>query len=163
MSDKATILVQLDTDPHPSVFDRVVAIDAGVVGPAIRGHIPGARVDAVGVSSSADGPRALDGRNLVVAAGAAGQTLLPRRVRDTCRSLRLAIDLNGVPPEGIEGVEMIDKGADRGGGICYGALGVRGTQMKIHKAATVRLFGVNNPVPDIGGSYDNGLTPPPVA
>ena len=30
MSDKATILVQLDTDPHPSVFDRVVAIDAGV-------------------------------------------------------------------------------------------------------------------------------------
>src|SRR5947209_15087038 len=31
MSDKATILVQLDTEPHPSVFDRVVAIDAGVM------------------------------------------------------------------------------------------------------------------------------------
>src|SRR5262245_65695809 len=29
MSDKPTILVQLDTDPLPSVFDRVVAIDAG--------------------------------------------------------------------------------------------------------------------------------------
>src|SRR5215211_1598758 len=29
-SDKATILVQLDTDPLPSVFDRVVAVDAGV-------------------------------------------------------------------------------------------------------------------------------------
>src|SRR5215216_3248542 len=29
MSDKRKILVQLDTDPHPSVFDRVVAIDAG--------------------------------------------------------------------------------------------------------------------------------------
>src|SRR5436190_5823218 len=29
MSDKATILLQLDTDPHPSVFDRVVAVDAG--------------------------------------------------------------------------------------------------------------------------------------
>jgi len=27
--DKRKILVQLDTDPHPSVFDRVVAIDAG--------------------------------------------------------------------------------------------------------------------------------------
>ena len=27
MSDKATILVQLDTDPLPSVFDRVVAVD----------------------------------------------------------------------------------------------------------------------------------------
>src|SRR5256885_16863811 len=29
MSDKAKILVQLDTDPQPSVFDRVVAVDAG--------------------------------------------------------------------------------------------------------------------------------------
>src|SRR5207248_633922 len=28
--DKRTILIQLDSDLHPSVFDRVVAIDAGV-------------------------------------------------------------------------------------------------------------------------------------
>ena len=28
--EKSTILVQLDTDPIPSVFDRVVAVDAGV-------------------------------------------------------------------------------------------------------------------------------------
>src|SRR5438874_9645492 len=30
MSDKPTVLVQLDTDPLPSTFDRVVAVDAGV-------------------------------------------------------------------------------------------------------------------------------------
>src|SRR5688572_9580180 len=30
MSDKKKILLQLDTDPQPSVFDRVVAVDAGV-------------------------------------------------------------------------------------------------------------------------------------
>jgi hypothetical protein len=30
MSDKPLILVQLDTDPLPSVFDRVVAVDSGV-------------------------------------------------------------------------------------------------------------------------------------
>src|SRR5829696_9399447 len=28
--DKRTILIQLDSDAHPSAFDRVVAIDAGV-------------------------------------------------------------------------------------------------------------------------------------
>jgi hypothetical protein len=28
--DKRTILIQLDSDPHPSVFDRVVAVDSGV-------------------------------------------------------------------------------------------------------------------------------------
>src|SRR6184192_500403 len=27
--DKQKILIQLDTDPQPSVFDRVVAVDAG--------------------------------------------------------------------------------------------------------------------------------------
>src|SRR5437868_7903090 len=27
--DKRKILIQIDSDPHPSVFDRVVAIDAG--------------------------------------------------------------------------------------------------------------------------------------
>ena len=30
MYDKPTILVQLDTDPQPSAFDRVVAVDSGV-------------------------------------------------------------------------------------------------------------------------------------
>ena len=30
MPDKARILVQLDCDAQPSVFDRVVAVDAGV-------------------------------------------------------------------------------------------------------------------------------------
>src|SRR5437764_14917310 len=29
MSEKHRILIQLDTDTHPSVFDRVVAVDAG--------------------------------------------------------------------------------------------------------------------------------------
>src|SRR5271168_4681024 len=27
--EKRTILIQIDSDPHPSVFDRVVALDAG--------------------------------------------------------------------------------------------------------------------------------------
>src|SRR5436190_17898128 len=29
MAEKRTILIQLDSDAHPSVFDRVVAVDAG--------------------------------------------------------------------------------------------------------------------------------------
>lgn len=135
--------------------DRAEAVCA-----AIRNQIPGARVEAVGVSSSADAPRALDGRNLVVAAGAAGQTLLPKKVRDTCPTLRLAIDLNGVPPAGIEGVELIDKGQDRGGVVCYGALGVGGAKMKIHRAAIAHLFEVNNAVLDIEEIYDIALRLP---
>src|SRR5206468_279792 len=47
--------------------DRAEAVCA-----VIRSHVPGAKIEAVSVSSSADGPQALGDRNLVVAAGAAG-------------------------------------------------------------------------------------------
>jgi hypothetical protein len=120
----------------------------------IRAAVPKANVTAVSVGSSADAPRALDGRDLVVAAGAPGAVLLPKKLRDSTRSLRVAIDLNGVPPAGIEGVELIDKGADRDGVICYGAIGVGGTKMKVHKAAIAELFTRNDAVLDIEEIYD---------
>ena len=121
---------------------------------AIRARVPGAKVSAVAVGTSADGPKALDGRDLVVAAGAPGAVLLPRKVRESSRTLKVAIDLNGVPPTGIEGVELADKGAERHGVVCYGALGVGGTKMKVHKAAIARLFERNDQVLDAEEVYE---------
>lgn len=135
--------------------DRAEAVCA-----AIRNQLPGTKVDAVAVGSSSDGPRALDGRTLVVAAGAAGAVLLPKKVRDTARDLRVAIDLNGVPPPGIEGVEITDNGQERGGVVCYGALGVGGTKMKVHKAAIAQLFQANTAVLDIDQIYEIALRLP---
>lgn len=124
---------------------------------AVRAHVPGAKLEAVGVSSSSDGPAALDGRDLVVAAGAAGTVLLPKKIRETCKTLKLAIDLNGVPPAGIEGIEPNDKGVERGGAICYGALGVGGVKMKVHKAAIGKLFAANNAFLDVEEIYNLAL------
>lgn len=132
--------------------DRAEAVCA-----VIRSHIPHARLEAISTASSADGPAALDGRTLVVAAGAAGAVLLPRKLREASRTLKVAIDLNGVPPAGIEGVELNDKGTDRGGVVCYGALGVGGTKMKIHKAAIARLFETNTAVLDVEEIYSLAL------
>src|SRR5262249_17241282 len=56
----------------------------------------------------------------------------------------VAIDLNAVPPLGIEGVEASDKAAERDRLVCYGAIGVGGTKMKVHKAAVARLFESND-------------------
>jgi hypothetical protein len=123
----------------------------------VRSQLPGAQLESVGVSSSSDGPAALDGRTLVVAAGAAGVVLLPRKLRENCKSLKVAIDLNGVPPAGIEGVELNDKGTEHGGVVCYGALGVGGTKMKIHKAAIGRLFAANNALLDVEEIYNLAL------
>ena len=82
----------------------------------------------------------------MIAAGAAGIELLPVDARRTCTTLRVAIDLNAVPPPGIAGVEVADKAANRDGMIAYGAIGVGGTKMKIHKAAVRRLFESNDVV-----------------
>jgi hypothetical protein len=118
----------------------------------------GARVDSkllepVATGSEPELRQALAGRALVVAAGAAGAVLLPRSLRQSSPALRLAIDLNAVPPLGIEGVEVADKGVSRDGLICYGAIGVGDTKMKIHKAAIARLFESNDQVLDAEEVY----------
>lgn len=90
----------------------------------------------------------LAGATVVVAAGAAGVTLLSRAGRAGAKDLRIAIDLNAVPPAGIEGVEATDRDKDRDGVRCWGALGVGRTKMKIHKAALKALFERNDRVFD---------------
>jgi hypothetical protein len=132
--------------------DRAEAVCA-----TIRAHVPGAKLEAVSVSSSADAPQALSDRNLIIAAGAAGAVLLPRKLRADVRSIRVLIDLNGVPPAGIEGVELNDKGADRNGIVRYGALGVGSTKMKVHKAALNRLFESNSATLDVEEIYNLAL------
>ncbi len=127
---------------------------------AVRAHVPQAHIEAISVSSSSAAPEALEGRNLIVAAGAAGVVMLPRKLRTGVKSIRVLIDLNGVPPAGIEGVELNDKGVERNGIIRYGALGVGGTKMKIHKAAIAKLFESNSAVLDIDEVYNLALQLP---
>ncbi len=90
----------------------------------------------------------LDGVGLVIAAGAAGVTLLPKDVRAALPSIKVAIDLNAVPPAGIEGIKPNDKGVDRDSVMAWGALGVGGTKMKIHRRALQSLFEANDRVLD---------------
>jgi hypothetical protein len=97
---------------------------------------------------SADLAKGLAGATVVVAAGAAGALLLPKAVLVGLKDVKVLIDLNAVPPLGIEGVEATDKRDDRDGTLAWGALGVGGTKMKIHKAALKSLFTANDKVLD---------------
>ena len=88
---------------------------------------------------------AADGADAVAAAGPAGVELT------TLADLAAAgvgrcVDLNAVPPAGVDGVEPRDDGADRGGVRCWGPLTVGGLKMKVHRAAVARLFGANDRV-----------------
>ena len=101
---------------HVRIGSRSVERAAAVC-QKIRQVLPNAKVEAVGITSSADAPKTLEGRELVIAAGAAGAVLLPAKARTTGKDLKLAIDLNAVPPAGIEGVEE-DAGIN-GVGTCH--------------------------------------------
>jgi len=126
---------------------------AAAVCAAIQGKIHGADVEPVAVTSAIELAEALDERTLVFAAGAAGVVLFPKDARAACPGLKVAIDLNAVPPLGIEGIEATDKGVTHDGVIGYGALGVGGSKMKIHKAAIAKLFESNDQVLDAEEVY----------
>lgn len=106
--------------------------------------------------SSDESERNLAEASIVVAAGAAGVTLLPDAERRKAPGLKVAIDLNAVPPAGIEGIEATDRDEERDGVRCWGALGVGRAKMKIHKAALRALFDSNDKVLDAEAVFEIG-------
>ncbi|MEM9658384.1 MAG: methylene-tetrahydromethanopterin dehydrogenase N-terminal domain-containing protein [Planctomycetota bacterium] len=96
---------------------------------------------------------AIDGAVVVVSCGSAGVEMISADVRQGGKSVQVAIDLNAVPPTGIGGTKVQDKATEREGQICYGALGVGGAKMRIHKAAIARLFSANDLVLDVDEIY----------
>ena len=153
----------------------VVAAATGPVGMRAAGLLAQAGVDVVVTSRRADGaaevaariqqrfgrdvkpatlaqpsqaPAILDGAELLLAAGGAGVALVPREAWTGRQGLRAVADVNAVPPLGIEGIEVTDDGADRGGVKTFGALGVGNLKMQIHKACITRLFERNDLVLD---------------
>ena len=99
----------------------------------------------------ADGSQAGDvlaGAAVLLNAGPAGVQLVPRGAWAGRAGLRAAADVNAVPPAGVEGIEARDDGVSRDGVMVFGALGVGGLKMKIHRACIERLFTRNDGVFD---------------
>jgi methylenetetrahydrofolate/methylenetetrahydromethanopterin dehydrogenase (NADP+) len=115
---------------------------------AVRQQVPQAKLQAVATDSPQALSEAVRGVTLIVAAGAPGVELLSAGQLAQADSLRVAIDLSAVAPAGIGGIEVADTARQRGAAICYGALGVGGVKMKIHKAAVRRLFTANDQILD---------------
>ena len=57
--------------------------------------------------------------------------------------------VNAVPPYGIAGVEVTDNAQSRGETVCYGAIGVGGLKMKIHRKCIESLFESNDKVLEV--------------
>ena len=105
----------------------------------IREQVPDAQLIPA-VPQHGDFSGLLEGCQLLIAAGAAKVQFLKEDQWINNPSLKVAIDLNAVPPTGIEGIGVTDKAKERGKVLCYGAIGVGGTKMKVHRAAVEALF-----------------------
>jgi hypothetical protein len=85
---------------------------------------------------------------LLLNAGPAGVQLVPRDAWAGRRNLRVVMDLNAVPPLGIDGVDVTDAAVARDHVKTFGALGVGNFKMKVHKRCIAKLFERNDLVLD---------------
>ncbi len=99
---------------------------------------------------------AIEHADAIFAAGAAGVRLLPIDWQSRGNVPAVAIDLNAVPPAGIPGIEVLDRGTLKGSTIFYGAIGVGGLKMKIHKKCLASLFEANDRVLQTNEIYELG-------
>lgn len=112
----------------------------------ISDAVEGSSVSGVMVSDTQQLPNLIDECDVVVAAGASGVELLPQEIWQSSESLKVLVDLNAVTPAGIEGIDVLDTARVVDSKVTYGAIGVGGLKMKIHKAAVSRLFESNDHV-----------------
>ena len=110
----------------------------------IQEKVTGARVQPAAGTSPADFAELCKGHQIIVAAGAAGACFLGEGSLSQLPGLKLAIDLNAVPPAGLSDVGVMDRAVEKSGVICFGALGVGSLKMKVHKQAINALFASNS-------------------
>ena len=126
-----------------TVASRTVERSRESIDRLVASGVPADRLTAACSSDLGALSSALAESQLVFGCGAAGARLLTSNQLEQATRLRVAIDLNAVPPTGIEGINLTDKGKQRGNRFDYGALGVGGLKLKIHKACIAAMFESN--------------------
>jgi methylenetetrahydrofolate/methylenetetrahydromethanopterin dehydrogenase (NADP+) len=98
----------------------------------------GGTVRSIALREPSQAAAAVEGCEVLLNAGPAGVMLIPRAA--WAGKLKVVVDLNALPPLGVEGVEVNADGETREGAIAFGALGVGNFKMKLHKECIARLF-----------------------
>ncbi|MCJ7597701.1 MAG: NADP-dependent methylenetetrahydromethanopterin/methylenetetrahydrofolate dehydrogenase [Methyloceanibacter sp.] len=100
----------------------------------------GAKVRGVAAFDDASRSAAIENVNIIFAAGAIGVQLLPLSAWQDSPNIEMVADCNAQPPLGIEGIEATDKGKERHGKLCFGALGIGGLKLKLHRGCIGKMF-----------------------
>lgn len=108
----------------------------------------GVKVEGALLTDDASAREALAGAVALFTCGAAGVQVVSQAVWASIPTLKLIADINAVPPLGVEGIDMNDNGSEREGRISFGALGIGGRKMKVHRTCVARLFEANDVIMD---------------
>jgi saccharopine dehydrogenase-like NADP-dependent oxidoreductase len=105
-------------------------------------------VNAVTLNDPSLLPGLLQDVEVLLNSGPAGVQMVPESAWAAAKSLKIAVDLNAVPPLGIEGIAVNDADVKRNDVVVFGAFGVGNFKTKLHKACVARLFTRNDLVLD---------------
>jgi hypothetical protein len=97
--------------------------------------------------------KAVKDAQIVFAAGAIGVQLLKAADWQNNPNIEMLADVNAQPPLGIEGIEATDKGKDHAGKLVFGALGIGGLKLKLHRGCIKQLFESSDGVLDAEEIY----------
>jgi methylenetetrahydrofolate/methylenetetrahydromethanopterin dehydrogenase (NADP+) len=113
----------------------------------------GVKVKSIEAADDATRAAAVKDANIVFAAGAIGLQLLPASAWQDNKNIEMVADVNAQPALGIEGIEATDKGKERSGKLAFGALGIGGLKLKLHRACIGQLFESSDQVLDAEEIY----------
>jgi hypothetical protein len=113
----------------------------------------GIEVQPIAAPELDDRARACEGAHVVFATGAASALLLRESDWKANSTIQYMADANATPPLGIEGVDMMDRGADREGRACWGAIGFGSLKLAVHRACIAQLFEAADQVLDAEEIY----------
>jgi ribulose 1,5-bisphosphate synthetase/thiazole synthase len=106
------------------------------------------QVEATTLTDASKLPELCKDVEVLLNSGPAGVQMVPKSAWTGAKNLKIAVDLNAVPPLGIEGIEVTDAGVVKDGVAVYGAFGIGNFKTKLHKACVARLFTRNDLVLD---------------
>ncbi len=91
----------------------------------------------------------VENAHIVLATGAAGVTLLEEDNWKDNPNIEILVDANAVPPVGIKGIKMTDKGESRHGKVTWGSVGFGPLKIALQRKCIGRLFEQNDLVLDV--------------
>ena len=114
----------------------------------------GAEVTSVCVNGIHETDEVIGESYAVLSTGAYGVTMLSESGWKNNSSLKVIADVNAIPPLGIEGIKSHWSAKEKEGKLVFGAIGIGGLKMKVHRECISILFEQNDLVLDAEGIYN---------